>query len=156
MLPTLWEQFGEGPFLFQSDCVLVHKSRSIKTWLDEFGVEELDWPHRSQTSTPSNTFGVNWNGDPEPDLLMQHKCLTSQMLYWMNVQKLQQKHSKISCKVFPEEWKLLKLQSRTSSILYLEYNVIKVPVGVMVRCSNTFIHSSNIYILDFFVICIVL
>jgi len=43
MLPTLWEQFGEGPFLFQHDCAPVHKARSMKS-LDEFGVEELDWP----------------------------------------------------------------------------------------------------------------
>ena len=42
MLPTLWEQFGEGPFLFQHDCAPVHKARTIKTWFDEFGVEELD------------------------------------------------------------------------------------------------------------------
>jgi len=25
MLPTLWEQFGDGFFLFQHDCALVHK-----------------------------------------------------------------------------------------------------------------------------------
>ncbi|KAK1788059.1 hypothetical protein P4O66_016534, partial [Electrophorus voltai] len=25
MLPTLWEQFGDGPFLFQHDCAPVHK-----------------------------------------------------------------------------------------------------------------------------------
>ena len=31
MLPTLWEQFGDGPFLFQHDCAPVHKARSIKT-----------------------------------------------------------------------------------------------------------------------------
>ena len=36
MLPTLWEQFGDGPFLFQHDCAPVHKVR--------FGVDEVDWP----------------------------------------------------------------------------------------------------------------
>ena len=25
MLPTLWEQFGDAPFLFQHDCALVHE-----------------------------------------------------------------------------------------------------------------------------------
>jgi len=30
-------------FLFQHDCAPVHKSRSIRTWISEFGVEELDW-----------------------------------------------------------------------------------------------------------------
>ncbi|KAK1786227.1 hypothetical protein P4O66_017939 [Electrophorus voltai] len=39
-----WEQFGDGPFLFQHDCAPVHKARSIKTWMSKFGVEELDWP----------------------------------------------------------------------------------------------------------------
>uniref|UniRef100_A0AAR2JT42 DC-STAMP domain containing 1 n=1 Tax=Pygocentrus nattereri TaxID=42514 RepID=A0AAR2JT42_PYGNA len=33
ILPTLWEQFGDGPFLFQHDCAPVHKARSIKTWI---------------------------------------------------------------------------------------------------------------------------
>lgn len=33
MLPTLCEQFGDGPFLYQHDCVPVHKARSIKTWI---------------------------------------------------------------------------------------------------------------------------
>ncbi len=45
--PTLWEQFGDGPFLFQHDCAPVHKARSIKIWMSEFGVEELDWPAQS-------------------------------------------------------------------------------------------------------------
>lgn len=39
----MWDHFGEGPFLFQHDCAPVHKARSIKAWLGEFGVEELDW-----------------------------------------------------------------------------------------------------------------
>lgn len=38
---TLWTQFGEGPFLFHHDCAPVHKATSMKTWLEEFGVEEL-------------------------------------------------------------------------------------------------------------------
>ncbi|KAK3573629.1 hypothetical protein QTP86_029978 [Hemibagrus guttatus] len=39
--------FGDDPFLFQHDCTPVHKARSIKTWMSEFGVEELDWPAQS-------------------------------------------------------------------------------------------------------------
>ena len=39
--PTLWEQFGHGPFLFQHDCAPVCKAKSIKTWMREFGVDEL-------------------------------------------------------------------------------------------------------------------
>ena len=29
VLPTLWHQFGEGPFLFQHDNAPVHKVRSM-------------------------------------------------------------------------------------------------------------------------------
>jgi hypothetical protein len=44
VLPTLWQQFGECPFLFQHDNAQVHKARSIQKWFVEIGVEELDWP----------------------------------------------------------------------------------------------------------------
>jgi len=30
----------------------VHKSRSFRTWLDEFGVEELDWSTQSDDLNP--------------------------------------------------------------------------------------------------------
>jgi hypothetical protein len=39
---------------------------------------------RALTSTPSKTFGMNWNADCEPGLIAQHQCLTSQMLLWLN------------------------------------------------------------------------
>ena len=42
VLPTLWQQFGEGPFLFQQDNAPLRKVRSIQKWLIEIGVEELD------------------------------------------------------------------------------------------------------------------
>ena len=41
VLPTLWQQFGDDPFLFQHDNA---KVRSIQKWFLEIGVEELDWP----------------------------------------------------------------------------------------------------------------
>ena len=44
VLPTLWQQFGEGPFLFQHDNAPVPKVRSIQKWFVEIGVELLDWP----------------------------------------------------------------------------------------------------------------
>ena len=53
MPPTLWEQFGDGPFLFQHDCAPVHKARSIKTWMREFGVDELDCPAQSPDLNPT-------------------------------------------------------------------------------------------------------
>ena len=42
VLPTLWQQFGEGPFLFLHDNPPMHKARSIQKWFGEIGVEELD------------------------------------------------------------------------------------------------------------------
>ena len=45
--PTLWQQFGEGPFLFQHNNATVHKARSIHKLFVEIGVEELDWPAQS-------------------------------------------------------------------------------------------------------------
>ena len=52
VLPTLWQQFGEGPFLFQHDNATVHKPRSIQKWFVEIGVEELDWPAQSLELNP--------------------------------------------------------------------------------------------------------
>ena len=39
VLPTLWKQFGESPFLFQHD-----KVKTIQKLYFKIGVEELDWP----------------------------------------------------------------------------------------------------------------
>ncbi|KAK3513447.1 hypothetical protein QTP70_014271, partial [Hemibagrus guttatus] len=44
--------FGDDPFLFQHECTPVHKARSIKTRMSEFGVEELDWPAQSPDLNP--------------------------------------------------------------------------------------------------------
>jgi hypothetical protein len=40
--------------------------------------------HRALTSTPSITFGMNWNSNCEPGLITQHQCPTSLMLLWLN------------------------------------------------------------------------
>ena len=47
VLPTVWKQFGEGPFLFQHDNAPVHKAWSIQKCFVEIGVEELYWPAQS-------------------------------------------------------------------------------------------------------------
>ena len=52
MLPTLWEQFGEGPFLFKHVNAPLHKARSIHKWFVEICVEELDWPAQSPDLNP--------------------------------------------------------------------------------------------------------
>ena len=63
MLPTLWEQFGDGPFLFQHDCTPEHKSRSKKILMREFGVDELDWrAGQSNSPTDLNQIETLWDG----------------------------------------------------------------------------------------------
>ena len=52
VLPTLWQQFGERPFLFQDDNSPVHKERSIQKWFVETVVEELNWPAQSPDLNP--------------------------------------------------------------------------------------------------------
>jgi hypothetical protein len=42
VLPTLWQQFVEGTFLFQHDNAPVHRARSIQKWFVEISVEKLD------------------------------------------------------------------------------------------------------------------
>ena len=52
VLPTLWQQFVEGPFLFQQDNGTVHKATSIQKWFIEIGVEELDLHAQSPDLNP--------------------------------------------------------------------------------------------------------
>ena len=52
VLPSLWHQFGECPFLFQHDNAPVQKARSIQKWFVDIGVEELDWPAQSPDLNP--------------------------------------------------------------------------------------------------------
>ena len=49
--------------------------------------------HRALTSTPSNTFGMNWNTDCEPHLMAQYQCPTSLMHLWLNGSKSPQQCS---------------------------------------------------------------
>ena len=57
--------------------------------------QNLTGLHRALTSTPSNTFGMNWNADCEPHLITQHQCPTSLMLLWLNGSKSPQQCSNI-------------------------------------------------------------
>ena len=52
VLPTLWHQFGESPFLFEHDNAPEHKARSIQKCFVEIGVEEIGWPPQSPDLNP--------------------------------------------------------------------------------------------------------
>ncbi|GFX03871.1 transposable element Tcb1 transposase [Trichonephila clavipes] len=52
VFPTLWQCFGEGPFLFQQDNCSIHTSMLAQTWFDEMGVQKLDWPSQSPYLNP--------------------------------------------------------------------------------------------------------
>ena len=95
VLPTLWQQFGEGPFLFQHDNAPMHKARSIQKWFVEIGVEELDWPAQSLDLNPIEHL---WD-ELEHRLRARSHCPTSVppslMLLWLNGSKSPQKCSNI-------------------------------------------------------------
>jgi hypothetical protein len=44
VFPILWQQFGEGPLLFQHYSAPMHKARSLQKWFVKICVDELDWP----------------------------------------------------------------------------------------------------------------
>ena len=60
-LPTLWQQFGEGPFLFQHDKAPCAKRGRYRNGLSRMVWKNLTGLHRALTSTPTNIFGMNWN-----------------------------------------------------------------------------------------------
>ena len=86
VLPTLRQQFGEGPFLFQHDNAPVHKARSIQKYCFRSVWKNLTGLHRALTSTPSNTFGMTWYTDCEPGLIAQHQCRPHECS-WLNGSK---------------------------------------------------------------------
>ena len=88
VLSTLWQQFGEGPFLFQAWQFPRSKSEFV-----EIGVEELDWPAQSPdlnrilldelerqlqaspnhlTSVPSLTNALKAEWNIAPPAMFQH------------------------------------------------------------------------------------
>uniref|UniRef100_A0A8C7FZI8 Tc1-like transposase DDE domain-containing protein n=1 Tax=Oncorhynchus kisutch TaxID=8019 RepID=A0A8C7FZI8_ONCKI len=52
VLPTLWQPFGEGSFLFQHDNAPVDNVRSIQKWFVKVGVEEFHWPAQRPEPNP--------------------------------------------------------------------------------------------------------
>ncbi len=74
VFPNLWEQFGEGLFLFQHDCAPVHKAKSI--WLA--CTKPWSQPHR----TPLELTGTKVTSQASvPELI-------NALAEWMNAQKI--------------------------------------------------------------------
>ena len=91
VLPTLWQQFEEGPFLFQHDIAPMHKARTIQKWFVKIGGKELDWPAQNPDLNPLEHL---WD-ELERQLRArpnrpQHQCPTSLMLLWLNGSKSSQ------------------------------------------------------------------
>ena len=58
VVPTLWQQFGEGPFLFQHDNAPCRKPGPYRNGLSRSVWKNSTVLHRAMTSTPSNTFAM--------------------------------------------------------------------------------------------------
>ncbi len=93
-------------------------------------------------------FGMNWNGDCEPGFLIQtHKCSSK-------MGRNSHKNTSKSCgKPSQKSGSCYSCKEGTNFIVMsmcLECNVIKVLVGVMVKCPNTFVHLVCLYMERFF------
>lgn len=134
MLPSLWQQFGEGRVSCSNTTVPQH-TKHIKTWFDEFAMEK-DWAAESPDLNPIKHL---WD-EMEQRLQVRPTVLINAL---QNERAIPQKCSKMLWKTFQEEWALLSLQKGDQvhiKVSLFEYNVIIVPLGIMVRRPNTFIH----------------
>jgi hypothetical protein len=85
----------ESPFLFSMTMSPCTKRGPYRNGLWRSVWKNLTGLHRALTSTPVNTFGINWNADCEPGLIAQHQGPTSLMLLWLNGSKSPQQCSNI-------------------------------------------------------------
>ena len=96
VLPTLWQQFVRGPFLFQHDNGPVHKASSIQKWFDEIDVEELDCPAQSPDLNPIEQLQDKLERRLRVRPHHPTKSVpTSLMLLWLNGSKSLKKCSNI-------------------------------------------------------------
>ncbi len=57
MLPYADQHFKDADFIFQQDLAPAHTAKSTKSWLNEHGVGELDWPANSPDLNPIENLG---------------------------------------------------------------------------------------------------
>lgn len=131
VLPTLLQQFGEEPFLFQQDNAAIHQARSIK---QSFVL----------TSTPTPSAWI-WAPNVSQTLSAEHQCCCC----WANPCRRVPK----SCgKALPEERRLFQQHINVYSVF--RCSVISTSLGVRILlatqctfmaatiCSNQTKHSS--------------
>ncbi len=59
MLPSADQLFKDADFIFQQDSAPAHTAKSTKSWLNDHGVGELDWPANSPDLKPiENLWGI--------------------------------------------------------------------------------------------------
>ncbi len=52
MLPSAVQLFKDADFIFQQDLAPAHTAKSTKSWLNDHGVDVLDWPANSPDLNP--------------------------------------------------------------------------------------------------------
>ncbi len=59
MLPSADQLFKDADFIFQQDLAPVHTAKSTKSWLNDHGVDVLDWPANLPDLNPiKNLWGI--------------------------------------------------------------------------------------------------
>ena len=70
VVPTFGNSLEKAPSCFS--MTMPTKRGPYRNGLSRSTWKNLPGLHRALSSTPSNTFGMNWNADCEPDLIAQH------------------------------------------------------------------------------------
>ncbi len=52
MLPSADKHYGDADFIFQQDLAPAHTAKGTKSWFNDHGVTELDWPANSPDLNP--------------------------------------------------------------------------------------------------------